>query len=493
MPLCAFQNDYLAMGVTPVENIFIEQHLPHAPGDYVRVYLYGLMQCHHPGSDMTLAKMAHLLGLEEKAVTDAFQYWERQGLLRRVSDNPPAYEYINLAAALGNESPMEQAVYRHRDFNTRLQQLFGQRLLHPAEFMAACEWVEDLRLPEEVVLIMVEHFVRARGRSFQFKQLEKTALQWAEQGVNTPEAARDMTLRDSAAYKLAQKVLDRFNLRRAPTKEEAELARKWLEEWQLTEEAVLVACRETVKGRNPSFGYLDGILSRNQGARSKSEMDSQLSEKDRLRTAVKAIYEALGVQQTAPTPEDTDIYRNFIAAGFAPDSVLRVARSMGSSGSYGMDDLNRQMTRFVEMGLTTDMQIAEYLDRQKLLREQAARVYEKSGQESRVNAASAAQMEEWLGLASFPVVLFAAECAKGTRLPAQYITKVLREWQKAGVTTVEEARRQHDALRSATPAASRAVPAGMQYVQRDYTQEQLAALTDADFAKYVEDDKHDPS
>ena len=48
-------------------------------------------------------------------------------------------------------------------------------------------------------------------------------------------------------------------------------------------------------------------------------------------------------------------------------------------------------------------------------------------------------------------------------------------------------------MRNAAPAASRAVPAGMQYVQRDYTQEQLAALTDADFAKYVEDDKHDPS
>ena len=44
MPLCAFQNDYLAKGVTPVVNIFIEHHLPHAPGDYVRVYLYGLMQ-----------------------------------------------------------------------------------------------------------------------------------------------------------------------------------------------------------------------------------------------------------------------------------------------------------------------------------------------------------------------------------------------------------------------------------------------------------------
>ena len=492
MPLCAFQGQYLAMGVTPVENIFIEHYLPHAPGDYVRVYLYGLTQCYHQNDgEMTLAKMAQILGLEEKEVTGAFQYWERQGLLRRVSDNPPSYEYLNLATAMSDESPMEQAVYRHRDFNTRLQQLFDKRLLHPAEFMAACEWVEDLHLPEEVVLLMVEHFVRTKGRSFQFKQLEKTALQWAEQGINTPEAARDMLLRDSAAYKLAQKVLDRFNLRRAPTKEEAALARKWLDEWRLTEEAVLVACRETVKGRNPSFGYLDGILSRNQTARTPEDMAGQLDETERLREAIKAIHEALGIQQMAPTPAEMDIYRNFIAAGFSPESIRRVARSMGDSGSYTMENLNRQMTRFVEMGLMTDMQISEYLDRQKLLREQAARVYEKSGQAARVNAASAAQMEEWLSMGSFPMVLYAAECAKGTKLPPQYISKLLREWKKAGFTTVEEARRQHEAVRA--PAAEAKRPTAMQFEQRAYTQEQLAALTDADFAKYVEEDKHDPS
>ena len=490
MPLCAFQNDYLAMGVTPVENIFIEHYLPHAPGDYVRVYLYGLMQCYHPGGEMTLAKMAHLLGLEEKNVTAAFQYWERQGLLRRVSDNPPAYEYLNLATVMGGESPMEQAVYRHRDFNTRLQQIFDTRLLHPAEFMAACEWVEDLRLPEEVVLLMVEHFVRTKGRSFQFKQLEKTALQWAEQGVNTAEAARDMLTRDSAAYKLAQKVLDRFNLRRAPTKEETDLARKWLEEWKLGEDAVLVACRETVKGRNPSFGYLDGILSRNQTARTQEDMAGRLDESERLREAVKAIHEALGIQQMAPTPAELDIYRNFIAAGFSPESIQRVARSMGETGSYTMENLNRQMTSFVERNIMTDMQIAEYLDRQKLLREQAARADEKSGARTRT---SAAQMEEWLGMASFPVVLFAAECARGTKLPQQYMSKLLREWKKAGFTTVEEARRQHEAMRPPAADTRRTAPAALQFEQRAYTQEQLAALTDADFAKYVEDDKHDQS
>ncbi|MBO4299174.1 MAG: DnaD domain protein [Clostridia bacterium] len=491
MPLCRFSDNYFMLGVTPVENIFILNFLPHAPGDYVRAYLYGLMQCCRPDGDMSMEKMANLLGMEPETVKSAFQYWERQGIVQRVSDNPPAYEYLNIAAAMNGESPVEKLVYRYRDFNTKLQQIFGSRLLHPADFTTACEWVEDLHLPEEVVLVMAEHYVRVKGKSFQFKQLEKTALQWAEQGINTVEAAQDMLSRDSSAYKAAQKVLDRFNLRRAPTREEVDLARKWLEEWKLTEEAVLVACRETVKGRSPSFGYLDGILSRNQAARTSADMAGQLDEAGRLREAVKAIHTALGIQQMAPTPAEIDIYRNFIAAGFSPEIILHVAKNMGSSSGYDMDRLNQQMAKFVEMGLTTDMQITEFMDKQRLLREQAARVYEKSGQDARVTTASAAQMEEWLALASFPVVLFAAECARGTKLPSQYITKLLKEWKKSGVTTVEEARRQREAIRPAS--AQQPVPTALQYEQRAYTPEQLGALTNTDLDKYMGEDKHGAS
>ena len=488
MPLCRFSESYFMLGVTPVENIFILNFLPHAPGDYVRAYLYGLMQCHHPDGDMSLEKMGSLLGLDAEVVKSAFQYWERQGLVQRVSDNPPVYEYLNIATAMTGESPMEKAVYRHRDFNTRMQQIFGSRLLHPAEFMTACEWVEDLHLPEEVVLAMVEHAVRGRGKSFQFKQLEKTALQWAEQGINTLEAAQEMLARDGAPYRLAQKVIDRFNMRRAPSKDELELARKWLEDWNLTEEAVLVACRETVKGRSPSFGYLDGILSRNQTARTSNDMAGQLDEQERLREAVKAIHTALGIQQMAPTPAEIDIYRNFIAAGFTPEVIQHVAQSMGDNNGYDMERLNRQMTRFVEMGLTTDMQITEYMDRQRLLREQAARVYEKSGQDSRVTAASAAQMEEWLSLAPFPMVLYAAECARGTKLPSQYISKLLREWKKSGATTVEEARRQHEAVRPAKGSASKPAPTALQFEQREYTEDEMKRFT-VDLTQYMEDKK----
>ena len=72
MPLCSFSENYLMLGVTPVENLFIQEYLPRASGDYVRVYLYGLMQCYHPSEEMSLDRTAHILDLSVDTVRDAF-------------------------------------------------------------------------------------------------------------------------------------------------------------------------------------------------------------------------------------------------------------------------------------------------------------------------------------------------------------------------------------------------------------------------------------
>ncbi len=494
MPLCSFSENYLMLGVTPVENLFIQEYLPRASGDYVRVYLYGLMQCYHPEDDMTLERIAHILDLPEETVTNAFQYWERQGLVRRISDQPVSYQYLNLATTLMGESPMDQDVYRHRDFNNRLQQLFGNRLLHPAEFQMACEWVEDLHLPEEVVLIMVEQQVARRGKHFQFKQLGKTALKWAEEGVSTVADAQERVLCETDAWKLAERVLKRFSLRRKPTMDEVDMARKWLEEWKLSPEAVMTACAETINARNPSFGYLDGILKRNSGARSGAQMAEQLEERRRVDDAVKALHEALGMRQVSPSAEEAENYRKYMEAGFEPEAVHRVAVELkGTLREPDMQTLHRALTGFVERGQMTLAQVEEHLEKQRLLREQAAQVLAACGLEKRVSAADVAQLEEWLRLCQMPLILYAAECARGKKLPIPYAGKLLENWRRAGITSVEMARRAHEAGRpaeSAPRAAASPTPHALNFQQRTYQEGELDHLFN-DLNKYLEDKSDD--
>ncbi len=60
-----FDERYAMFDVTPVDNQFIQEYLPAAKGDYVKVYLYGLMLCDHPGEDINTDRMCRELDLDE--------------------------------------------------------------------------------------------------------------------------------------------------------------------------------------------------------------------------------------------------------------------------------------------------------------------------------------------------------------------------------------------------------------------------------------------
>ena len=107
--LFGFEDRYAMFDVTPVENQFIQEYLPAARGDDVRVYLYGLMRCYHPEKDMSLERMAQELNLSGEEIARAYRYWERRGLVRRISDDPVSYQYVSLrrAGLAGEEIPLD--------------------------------------------------------------------------------------------------------------------------------------------------------------------------------------------------------------------------------------------------------------------------------------------------------------------------------------------------------------------------------------------------
>ncbi|MCD7955440.1 MAG: DnaD domain protein [Lachnospiraceae bacterium] len=68
-------------GSTVVQNSFIDQYMPHANGEFVKVYLY-LLRCADSGRELSLSSIADVFEHTEKDVRRALTYWERQRLLR---------------------------------------------------------------------------------------------------------------------------------------------------------------------------------------------------------------------------------------------------------------------------------------------------------------------------------------------------------------------------------------------------------------------------
>ena len=87
MAFCTFDDGAALFDSTPVENMFITEYMLRAPGDFVKVYLYGLMLCYHHAERMSLSSMAKDLDMQEEDVERAMRYWESvcPSSVRRIS------------------------------------------------------------------------------------------------------------------------------------------------------------------------------------------------------------------------------------------------------------------------------------------------------------------------------------------------------------------------------------------------------------------------
>ena len=79
-------NDYFLLD-TGVENIFINEHMASAPGDFVKVYLLALMYANLE-LDITNEEIGRHLNMEHEDVLKAWTYWEKIGAIRKIRKSP---------------------------------------------------------------------------------------------------------------------------------------------------------------------------------------------------------------------------------------------------------------------------------------------------------------------------------------------------------------------------------------------------------------------
>ncbi len=255
MDTIALSKEWLEYGNTTLNNAFILEYLPVANGEYVKVYLYALLHAQAKQS-ISLQSIAEALGMEEADVTKAFRFWERRKLVVRTQDKPLAYEFVPvvLAKMQGN------VLAKYQELNDVLYSIFGEkRVLHGSENAQVQEWLEELQLPLDLIMIFLQYMIELKGIDFRFATANKEIIKMKTAGVKTVEDAENYFSIQSKYEKGAKAVLTRFRNYRQATEDEILLYKKWVDEFGLAQSDILSACTETTKG-NASFAYLDGIL-----------------------------------------------------------------------------------------------------------------------------------------------------------------------------------------------------------------------------------------
>ena len=257
-----------------VENIFINEYMPAAPGDYVKVFIYGFMYAEHglPMDNVTIAKQ---LMLTEKDVQDAWSYWENMGAIKRRYDDlheDMGYyvEFINLKELLyGKSTSVPEPEPEPIDFNnslgsTSVKDMFAEierilgRTLSSTEVTQGLSWLQDYGASTGLITYAVKYCKERNKESF--KYIGKVISEWVKAGLNTEEQVVEYLQELDEKYYRNRRVLKALGFTRNATETEQEMMDNWFDVMGYSMDRVLDACTKTAGISSPNFNYVNKVL-----------------------------------------------------------------------------------------------------------------------------------------------------------------------------------------------------------------------------------------
>ncbi len=478
----SFDEQSTMFDVTPVENQFILEQLPGARGDYVKVYLYGLLYCYHPKEEVSLDSMARDLDMTCDEIMAAYRYWERHKAVRRISDNPPSWQYISFRQrAFSADDDADPEYIR---FSQDVERSFdGVRSFRGNEIAEAYEWKDSMDLPPEVIIMILSHMVRTRGKSFRISEAQKLAVQLAEENARTEDEAAEILSRDESASSNMRKILRKLGKRYSPSDANMSLYQKWTREWGFSQEAIEEACDRTGTS-DPSLALVDSILRKSYEAQA-SEKNKILGRESVQKSSerheqIKKVMRQLGRSGNITAYQEEVFSR---MSSLYPFEIIMTAARECSRKKKDPDAVLKLLESWKKRGFSTSHEIDEHIrqfhDREDFIRKIRGRW---PGRETEPGERSMEMLTEWeerLGL-SRELILKAADYASEARNPMNYTDRLLRRYAEKGIRTPDEAEKDHaeygtqysDSARSSQPKSNRI----QGYEQRDYSGEQDAAL-----------------
>ena len=286
---------------TRVENLFINEFLPDAPGDCVKVFLFGLMYAQYE-QGIDSRTMGLTLGISEKDVDNAWKYWESKGLVsltenssgrieeiefirqidlfygKTIEDTYPvadgsessgikkaAADAADSSAETAEEEPEESAAsIIERLINRQLRDIFRKyemqtgRTLSTHEAGKLTDAIKVYNIEPDVLDFAIDYCIGIDKASVDY--ICKVALRWTEDGARDVGTVKMMLDRRSKRNDAYRKVFAELGFSRLPNPSDREIMDRWFDELGCSLQDVLDACKAAGGMREPHLRYINKVI-----------------------------------------------------------------------------------------------------------------------------------------------------------------------------------------------------------------------------------------
>ncbi len=476
MALCTFSSKLAMDGFTVVDNVFLNEFLPGATGDDVKVYMYGLALCSNPNlEDNSIDTICKVLALTEDQVLKSFSYWQDMGLVQLASTKPLEIKFLPIRAHSGSAKIRNKDKYA--GFNQEIQKVITGRMLTPNEFNEYYSLIETYHFEPEALVLIARYCVSIKNNSIGYPYILAVARDFAKDGLKTQEAIDQKLLEQEQSSKEIKQILSALGLKREADPEERNLYIKWTSHFGFTHGVVLEIAKSLKK--KGGFAKLDGLMCKyyEQKLFTMEEITHYSDQREALFETAKNISRTLGLYyQNLENVVDTYI-ADWFNKGFETDTLNFISNYCFKQSIRTLDGMNTIIQKFYKLGLISTPSIEQYIGSILKADESIKQVLDKTGLVRSVSSYDRDFYKTWTenwGFSHEQIMLVADACV-GKSSPMSYLNKLLADLHEQGVSVTKDIA---NALKT-KPTSTKQTPEKEQYATHNYSKEQLSAVFDS--------------
>lgn len=448
MAFCKYSIDMLANNSTEVDNIFINNYLPYADANYVKIYLYGLYKCQDSNSrDNTLENFANELNLPQEEIEKAFYYWQEQGLVQILNVIPFEVRYLPISDVLNNTKKYNAKKYQ--SFNAQAQEILSGRMITPNEYREYYDIIERLHMEKEALLMIINYCVNIKGNNVGYAYITTIAKDWANQKITTAKQVEERLLEFESLQTGMEYLLKLMGSKRLPNIEERSLYQKWVQ--QGFDDEVLTYVAKKMKAKNKaSFQYMDNVLEKYYANKlfSVAEIELFEEEKSKATQIARILTKNLGLYYENIEPVVDNYIFNWINLGFSEKMLEEISNYCFKTNVRTLEGMNKVLEKFHKLGILTEKSLAEYFNEVLAVDKQIKDILEKIGLSRNVNQFDRDKYRIWKDVWKLPdaVIDYACTLSTGKEQPMQYLSSILSTFHDKNIKTIEEAKNSFNIL-----------------------------------------------